>query len=308
MVSVHSSELVPLGWDAVTKRHLFLQKVSSKLGPGVRQQGGGTRAEKGPSAPGSGTGPPKQGSPGFRQAQRDDSMLGEVWQSAGGGSPARHSQIQSQGIPKPRTAAERASVSAVTSPSSCNSKPTANQLAASARRPIPPASSKLPVKGLSTSLSSSSLGHEISGATSKASPAAPAPTVIMPEEQPSRSTLPVGTQSPAKPLPPSPAASTSTSTASEALISGAPKTPASRGRAQSVQARTTATGLKVPTVINHNTAKAAAANQTAAKTAPAANQSLTKQTSQNHLQRSGSARLSRLNSIASCLSSDELAT
>ncbi|KAJ4944729.1 hypothetical protein JOQ06_013269, partial [Pogonophryne albipinna] len=276
MVSVHSSELVPLGWDAVTKRHLFLQKVSSKLGPGVRQQGGGTRAEKGPSAPGSGTGPPRQGSPGFRQAQRDDLMLGEVWQSAGGGSPARHSQIQSQGesprccIPKPRTAAERASVSTVTSPSSCNSKPTANQLAASARRPIPPTSSKLPVKGLSTSLSSSSLGgHEISGATSKASLAAPAPTVITPEEQPSRSTLPVGTQSPAKPLPPSPAASTSTSTAS----------------------------LKVPTVINHNTAKAAAANQTAAKTAPAANQSLTKQTSQNHLQRSGSARLSRLNSI-----------
>ena len=61
------------------------------------------------------------------------------------------------------------------------------------------------------------------------------------------------------------------------------------------------TGLKVPTVINHNTAKAAAANQTAAKTAPAANQSLTKQTSQNHLQRSGSARLSRLNTSRVCV-------
>ncbi|KAI4790031.1 hypothetical protein KUCAC02_034874 [Chaenocephalus aceratus] len=276
MVSVHSSELVPLGWDAVTRRHLFLQKVSSKLGPGVRQQGGGTRAEKGPSAPGSGTGPPRQGSPGFRQAQRDDFMLGEVWQSAGGGSPARHSQIQSQGIPKPRTAAERASVSTVTSPSSCNSKPTANQLAASARRPIPPASSKLPVK---TSLSPSSLGgHEISGATSKASPAAPA--VITPEEQPSRSTLPVGTQSPAKPLPPSPAASTS-----EALTSAAPKNSCSEGQSSVCAGQDHC--LKVPTVINHNTAKTAAANQTAAKTAPAANQSLTKQTSQNHLQRSG---------------------
>ncbi|KAK5866674.1 hypothetical protein PBY51_020845 [Eleginops maclovinus] len=297
MVSVHSSELGPLGWDAVTKRHLFLQKVSSKLGPSARQQGRGTRAEK-PSAPGSGTGPPGQGSPGPRQAQRDDSVLGEVWQSAGGGSPARHSQSQSQGIPKPRTTAEKTSVCAVTSPSSSNSKPTANQLTASARRPIPPASSKLPVKGLPTSLSSSLLGsYEISGATSKSSPASPAPTVTRPEEQPSRSTLSVGIQSPAKPLTPSPAAPTSTSTPTDAVTSAAPKPPALRSRAQSVQARTTATGLKAPTVINH-TAKAAATNQTTAKAVPAANQSLTKQTSQNPLQRSGSARLSRLNSTA----------
>ena len=55
------------------------------------------------------------------------------------------------------------------------------------------------------------------------------------------------------------------------------------------------TGLKAPTVTNHSTAKTAAANQTAAKTAPTANQ-LVKPASQYPLQRSGSARLSRLNS------------
>lgn len=56
------------------------------------------------------------------------------------------------------------------------------------------------------------------------------------------------------------------------------------------------TGLKTPTVTNHNTAKTAAANQTAAKMAPTSNQALTKQASQYPLQRSGSARLSRLHS------------
>lgn len=52
-------------------------------------------------------------------------------------------------------------------------------------------------------------------------------------------------------------------------------------------------GLKTPTVISHNTARTAAANQPAAKTAP---NHLAKQASQYPLQRSGSARLSRVHS------------
>lgn len=56
------------------------------------------------------------------------------------------------------------------------------------------------------------------------------------------------------------------------------------------------TGLKAPTATNHNTAKTTAASQTAVKTASSTNQGLVKQASQYPLQRSGSARLSRLNS------------
>lgn len=100
MVSVRSSELGPLGWDAVTKRQLFLQKVSSKLGPNARQQGRGVRVDKGPSGPvpppGSGIGLPGQGSPGPRLTQKDGSALREDGQSVGGGSPTRARQSQSQ--------------------------------------------------------------------------------------------------------------------------------------------------------------------------------------------------------------------
>ncbi|TMS23482.1 Microtubule-associated tumor suppressor 1-like protein A, partial [Larimichthys crocea] len=136
----------------------------------------------------------------------------------------------------------------------------------------------------------------------QASPGAPEPTGTKPDERPSRSTLPVGSQSTAKPLISSTGATTSTNAPSEAVgsansgVSAALKPPAMRSRALSLQARTTATGLKTPTVTNHNTAKTAAANQTAAKMAPTSNQALTKQASQYPLQRSGSARLSRLHS------------
>ncbi|XP_042340247.1 microtubule-associated tumor suppressor 1 homolog [Plectropomus leopardus] len=297
------------GKAAAEKPRNLSRKVSSKLGPNARQPGRGAKLEKGLSGPapppGSGTVPPGQGSLGPKQS--DGSTLGESGQSAGGGSPTRTrpSQSQCQGIPKPRTTSERASVSAVPSPATSNSKPTANQQPASGpiRRPAAPAASKLPVKGLPTSLSSSSLGStEISGAVSKASPTspvAPAPSGTKPDEPPSRSVPPVGSPSTAKPLISNTAAPASTSTPSEAVSSGvavAPKPPAMRSRALSLQARTTATGLKAPTVTNHNIAKTAAANQTAAKTSPAANQALTKPGSQYPLQRSGSARLSRLNS------------
>lgn len=86
MVSVRTSELGPLGWDVnVTKRQLFLQKVSSKLGTAARTQGKGS--------------PPGQGNPVPRQAQSDGSTLGQTGQSAAAGSPTkpRQSQSQSQG-------------------------------------------------------------------------------------------------------------------------------------------------------------------------------------------------------------------
>ncbi|XP_051242036.1 microtubule-associated tumor suppressor 1 homolog isoform X2 [Dicentrarchus labrax] len=292
---------------AVEKPRNHSRKVSSKLGPNSRPQGRGIRVDKGPTGPapppGSGTGTPGQGSPGPRQTQKDGSTL-EDGQGAGGGSPtrARQSQSQCQGIPKPRTTTERAFALAAPGPITSSSKPTANQQPALGLvgRPVAPAASKLPVKGLPTSLSSSSLGsNENNGATSKASPA---PTGTKPEERPSRSTLPAGSQSTAKPLVSSSAATTTTNAPSEAAtsatsgVTAAPKPPAMRSRALSLQARTTTTGLKTPTVTNNSTAKTAATNQTAAKTTPTATQGLTKQASQYPLQRSGSARLSRLHS------------
>ena len=98
MVSVRSSELGPLGWEAVTKRQLFLQKVSSKLGPTARQHSRGIRVDKGPSgpAPPPGTGLLGQGSPGPRQAYSDGSTLREDGQSVVGGSPTRVRQSQTQ--------------------------------------------------------------------------------------------------------------------------------------------------------------------------------------------------------------------
>ncbi|CAK6976086.1 microtubule-associated tumor suppressor 1 homolog isoform X3 [Scomber scombrus] len=300
---------------AVEKPRNHSRKVSSKLGPNARQLARGTRVDRGPSEPpapppGTGTGPPGQGSAGPRQAQTDVSKLGEGGQSAGGGSPmrARLSFSQSQGIPKPRTAAERASALASLGPAASNAKSAANQQppSGSVGRPAAPAASKLPVKGLPTSLSSSSLGsNENNGATSKAplpSPGAPVPTGTKPDERPSRSTLPVVSQSAAKltsssstagPCTSAPSAPSDTVSANTA----APKPPAMRSRALSLQARTTTTGLKAPSVTSHITAKTAAANQTAAKTPSTANQGPTKQAaSQYPLQRCGSARLSRLNS------------
>ncbi|XP_004538731.3 uncharacterized protein LOC101470539 isoform X4 [Maylandia zebra] len=143
---------------AVEKPRTPTRKVSSKLGPSPRPQGRGTRADRGPSgpAPGSGTGPPGQGSPGPRQAQTDGSTLGKGGPSAGSGAPT----TKSQSIPKPRS-------SAVCGPTAA--KPTANQHPGSAGRPAAPtAVSKLPVKGLPTSLSSSSFGsNENNGGASK---------------------------------------------------------------------------------------------------------------------------------------------
>ncbi|KAM9857669.1 uncharacterized protein ACBR49_001281 [Aulostomus maculatus] len=273
------------------------RKVSSKLGPVGRQQGRSTRVDKGPApTPVSGTGPPGQGSPGPRQAQTDVSTLGEGGQRAVAGSPTRVKQSQSQGVSKSR---ERPSALVAPSPATSSSKPVANQqpaLGVAGR----PTASKLPVKGLPTSLSSSSLGsNENNGATCKASPAGLAPTGPKPDERPSRITAAV---SGTKPSIPSTTVTTCTSASSDTVSSGnssgvvaAPKPPPMRSRALSLQARTTASGLKAPSVTNHSTTKTAA-NQSPLKTPAAAGLGLTKQMSHYPLQRSGSARLSRLNS------------
>uniref|UniRef100_A0A4W6CYX7 Microtubule associated tumor suppressor 1b n=1 Tax=Lates calcarifer TaxID=8187 RepID=A0A4W6CYX7_LATCA len=136
-----------------------------------------------------------------------------------------------------------------------------------------------------------------------AAPAGAPATGTKPDEWPSRSMCPTGNQSTAKP----PSSSTTatipssnthsdTVTSTNSSVTAASKPPVMRTRALSLQARNSSTGLKAPTATNHNTAKTTAASQTAVKTAPSANHGLAKQASQYPLQRSGSARLSRLNS------------
>ncbi|XP_061580066.1 microtubule-associated tumor suppressor 1 homolog isoform X2 [Cololabis saira] len=233
-------------------------RVSSRLGPGAPRP----PARGAAAPPGSGTGPP-----GLQQAQTD-----------GGQSPSK--ARPSLGIPKPRTNAERASALAQ-SPAASSSKPAANQqpAAGSAGRPAAPTASKLPVKGLTSSSSQPGSGEN----DAAASKGPPAPPGTQTDERSSRSTLPAGSQSPMK------APGCSAAAAGDAVCSAAVKPPAGRGRAPSLQART-CTGLKAPT--NHNTAKAVGASQTAAKASPTGSQVPTKQAA---LQRSGSARLARLN-------------
>ncbi|KAM6939573.1 uncharacterized protein FYW49_008042 [Xenentodon cancila] len=265
MVSVRSSELRPLSWDAVTKHQLFLQKVSSRLGPGAsRQLARGTVAPPPPPPLGLGTGPP-----GLQQAQTD-----------GGQSPSKGRLSLNHGIPKPRTTAERAS--ALQSPAASVSKAGSNQQPAvgSAGRPAAPAASKLPVKG--STLSSSQPGNGENDAAASKGPSAPPGSQT--DERSSRTTLPAGGQSPTK-LP-----ACSYTALTDAVSSAAVKPPPVRSRAPSLQARTSATGLKAPT--NHSAAKAAAASQTAAKASPSGSQGPTRQATA--LQRSGSARLGRL--------------
>ncbi|XP_041839244.1 microtubule-associated tumor suppressor 1 homolog isoform X2 [Melanotaenia boesemani] len=255
---------------AVEKPPSPSKKVSSKLGPGTRQQVRGTRPDKAPSGPGSGTGPPGQGTP------------GEGGQTAGRGSPTRgrqnQNQIHNQGIPKLCTPAERSSTLCAQSPAASVVKPAANQQsgAGSAGRPAASTTSKLPVKGLNSSLSSSSLGsNENDAATSKASSSAPAGT--KPDERPSRSTPFSGSQNAAKPQ-----SSGTGAPGTSAPSDAAPKPPAMRSRPPSLQARTSATALKTPTVTSHSVTKMAA-GQGLMKPPPL-------------LQRGGSARLSRMSS------------
>ncbi|XP_077427547.1 uncharacterized protein LOC144055453 [Vanacampus margaritifer] len=261
----------------------------SKLGPTARQPGKSIRVDKGLIPP-PGTGPPEPEGPRTRQSQTNGHMLKEVGQSAWDGSPVRvrHIQSQSHGVSKPRTTPEQPASPTVSGFSNSNSKSTAGLQPASVvcGRPVLNAASKLPVKGLPSSLTLSWLGsNENSGPTSKASPKSSC-IGTRSDERSSRSSPPVGTQSGRKALGPSSSCDTVTSLNSTYVL----KSPAIRSKALSPQSRTTASGLKIPIVNNHNTVKTVTADQTV-KTSSSVNQVLTKQAPHYPLQRSASARL-----------------
>ncbi|XP_034045184.1 mucin-5AC-like isoform X2 [Thalassophryne amazonica] len=303
-----SGEALTLETTVVKSRSLST-RVSSKLGPSGRHPGKSSRVDKGalgvscasgpPQPPGSGTGAPGQGSPGPKQSQSNVSALGRDGQSFGAGSPTTLRQSQSQGIPKPRTAAEQLTGLAAPSSGTPISKPSASQqpTLGTAGRPAAPTVSKLPVKGLPTNPSSSSVGSgptDNNGTPTKASPTAPGTTAsvgLKSDDRPSRSTLPVGSQNTAKHL-----NSNNNVTGEATNVIAAPKGPTMRSRALSLQARTTAAGLKSLATTNHSTTKTATTNHMTPKTA-ATNQGLTKQASHYPLQRSGSARFSRPNTV-----------
>ncbi|XP_051939712.1 microtubule-associated tumor suppressor 1 homolog isoform X2 [Hippocampus zosterae] len=113
------------------------------------------------------------------------------------------------------------------------------------------------------------------------------------DERASRSNPPVGSQSGKKNLGPSSSCDTVT-WLNSTCVTSAPKSPAIRSKVLSLQSRTTATGLKIPTINNYNAIKTATANQTT-KTSSTVSQVMPKQASHYPLQRTGSARLSGLN-------------
>ncbi|CAB1327166.1 unnamed protein product [Coregonus sp. 'balchen'] len=228
--------LGPMGWDAVTKRQLFLQKVSSKLGtssarqlPQVKGRGaGGASNTGGPSL--SPTSPaPVGGSLGSRLPPPAPPTTGKDGQTTGSGSPPRGRPSPPAGIPKPRVTDRPSGLAAPTVVTS-NPKPSVNQGLGAARPAATAAASKLPVKNLPTSLSSSSLGS--------AAREIPAPVIgcCKPEERPSRPTAPGVTQGSVK----------------------APSNPLGfRTRAPSLPGRSTATGLKTPAVTSQVAGKQA---------------------------------------------------
>ncbi|XP_072318721.1 uncharacterized protein [Eucyclogobius newberryi] len=275
LVSVRTSEL--LRWDSMTKHQLFLQKVSTKLGTSTSTTAATTttttststttnRAQARGTRLGACQPPGQQGSPGPRQAQNDGPSLGQAGQNSPhvSGSPTK--QRPSPGIPKPRFSADRSSF---TSKTSTNQQP-----APSARSSAPAAAaSKLPVKGLPTNLSSSSLGSNANENNGGKVP--PAPGASESDQLPNRSALPVGSQSTARPP----------------GSSDVSKASPMRNRALSLQTRPS-TGLKTPSV--NNSTKTRHVTPVGTRTPPSATQSPTKQVSQHPLQRSGSARLSRV--------------
>ncbi|KAM8842654.1 uncharacterized protein ACB058_014231 isoform 2-T2 [Synchiropus picturatus] len=235
------------------------KKVSSKLGPGSRNYGRSLKAEREsslfPSAP---KGPPGHGSAGPKQ-NRPDVCTSVKEENAS--TPARKPSA-SLGVPKP-------SPSSLAVIDLTAAKPSANQHTAALRSDsqLPHTLlSKLPVKGLAS-------GSELTSVTVKGSGGAP--TGLKINERWSKSSLPGSSPS------------GNTSSTSTSVRSDTAKPPAMRNRTQSLQARTMTSGLKSPSVNNHNVIKqssvhpAKVSSSTTPKSLP--------------LQRSGSARLSRLN-------------
>ncbi|XP_071025094.1 microtubule-associated tumor suppressor 1 homolog [Oncorhynchus clarkii lewisi] len=251
------------GETPVEQRRRNGTKVSSKLGPSsVRQLpqvkgrgAGGASNTGGPSL--SPTSPaPVGGSFGSRLPPPAPPTTGKDGQTTGSVSPPRGRPSPTAGIPKPRVTDRPSGLPGPTVVTS-NPKPSVNQGLGAARPSAAAAAvSKLPVKNLPTSLSSSSLGSAASESNgSSAAPSKlPGPVVggCKPDERPSQPTAPVGTQGSIK----------------------APTTTRPLGfrtRAPSLPGRSTATGLKTPAVTS----------QVAGKQA------------QNPLQRAGSARFNR---------------
>ncbi|XP_062378869.1 microtubule-associated tumor suppressor 1 isoform X2 [Sardina pilchardus] len=144
----------------------------------------------------------------------------------GNGSPPRGRQIQPAGIPKMRLP-ERSLAAAQAAPPAASK---ASQNAPGAGSTRLPSSSKLPVKGLSTSLSSSSLGSAASEnyptTTARGPNSAPGAKATSPDEKPSRPAPLVGPQVPNKPL--------------------ATKLAGMRNRTTSIPGKSSITGLKTP--------------------------------------------------------------
>uniref|UniRef100_A0A4W5QDP3 Microtubule associated tumor suppressor 1b n=1 Tax=Hucho hucho TaxID=62062 RepID=A0A4W5QDP3_9TELE len=249
------------GETPVEQRRSNGTKVSSKLGPSsvrqlpqVKGRGAGGASNTGGPSLSPTSSAPVGGSFGSRLPPPAPPTTGKDGQTTGSGSPPRGRPSQPAGIPKPRVTDRPSGLPGPTVVTS-NPKPSVNQ-GLGAARPSVAAVSKLPVKNLPTSLSSSSLGSAAS--ESNGSPAAPSklPTPVVggckPDERPSQPTTPGGTQGSIK----------------------APTTTRPLGfrtRAPSLPGRSTTTGLKTPAVTS----------QVAGKQA------------QNPLQRAGSARFNR---------------
>ncbi|KTG47407.1 hypothetical protein cypCar_00010213, partial [Cyprinus carpio] len=134
MVTLRHPEFGSLAWDAVTNQRLFLQTVSSKLGPSL-----GTNRT-------STSGPPETR---LKPSNRETRPTGSL-------GPLGGRAVQPAGIPRMRSTDKSAVPCSPTSVSS-----------PSCKGPQKAASSKLPVKGLPTSPSSSSLGIPAEGIKSE---------------------------------------------------------------------------------------------------------------------------------------------
>uniref|UniRef100_A0A3P9LIL4 Microtubule associated tumor suppressor 1b n=1 Tax=Oryzias latipes TaxID=8090 RepID=A0A3P9LIL4_ORYLA len=165
VVSLRSAQLRPFGWNPITHHHLLLQTPPPRPGPRARQQEGDGRGDRGTAPPpGTGTGPPGPA-------------------EGGSGSPPQGEQSQTQSVPEPCSAADRAPQSPA-GPAGPASKPAANQQSAGRA-----AASKLPVKGWNPGPAG---GGGTSGAAGRGSPAV--------NQQPLRRTLsPPGSSAPQRP-------------------------------------------------------------------------------------------------------------
>nr|XP_061791483.1 uncharacterized protein LOC133581486 [Nerophis lumbriciformis] len=170
--------------------------------------------------------------------------------------PRNHTQACTHGVSKPHTVLEQTASPTAPGSSNFNSKSTVSHQPASGLcgRPVLNPASKLPVKGLSSNL----IFNENSGPTSRGSLKSSCSGIKSDERASKNPSL--GSQS-GKTLA-GPASSFETvSYFNSPCLTDVPKSPVIRSKAASLQSRSTNTGLKAPSVSNHNLAKIATANQ-----------------------------------------------